>query len=345
MRVGVAVTQIPFLRDDGQGRAQELVQALRRAGHEAEVVWVPFNGRLEYRLAEQMLACQLLDLEGSMGTKIDRLIGLTFPAYLVPHSAKVIWLLRRCRPAYDLWATPYANLHTASTGEQLRRLIRNADVHLIPRARNVFVPSCSAAEQLHADCGIVATPLQAPPSYAEHYRHSGDGDFFLLPAPTDSPLRKELVLQAMRQTRHPVRLRVLAGHTDWSTVDLDEPADLSSQGRIIHVEAVGDERRALFGNCLAVICASVGEADGVVALEAMLSEKAMVTCDDAGGVVDFVHDGETGFVCPSCPEALAELLDLLWEDRSLGRRLGRTARANYLDLRLSWDGVVESLLS
>jgi glycosyltransferase involved in cell wall biosynthesis len=236
-------------------------------------------------------------------------------------------------------------LHTAATGEQLRRLIRNADVRLIPRARNVFVPSRSAAEQLHADCAIPATPLLAPPSYAEHYRHNGDGDFFLLPVPADSPLRKELVVQAVQQTRHPVRVRVLADAIGWSTEGLDKAADAASQDRINRVEAVGEERRALFGNCLAVVFASVGEPDGVVALEAMLSEKAIITFDDAGGVVDFVHDGQTGFICPSCPEALAEVLDRLWEDRSLGRRLGHAARANYHDLRLSWDVVVESLLA
>jgi len=345
MRVGIAVTQVPFLRDGGQPRAEELVQALRRAGHEAEIVPIPFNGRPYFRLAEQMLACQLLDLEESMGTRIDRLVGLTFPAYLVPHTAKVIWLLRRCRAAYDLWGTPHATLHTAANGEQLRQLIRDADARLIPRARGVFVPSRSAAEGLRADCGIVAKPLQAPPSFAERYRHDGDGDFFLLPASTESPLREELMLQAMRRTRHPVRVRLLASSAGSSGENPAEAPDASLDDRIIHGDATDEERRALFANCLAVVFAPVNEPDSMVALEAMLSEKAMVTCDDAGGVAELVQEGQTGFVCPPSPEALADVLDRLWEDRALARRLGRAARANYQTLRLSWDTVLERLLA
>lgn len=337
MRIGVAVTQVPFLLDSGRTRGEELVQALRRAGHEAEIVAIPFNGRPECRLVEQMLACQLLDLEESMGTRIDRLISLTFPAYLVPHSTKVIWLLQRCRPAYDLWETPYAALHATANGEHLRSLVRSADIRLIPRAQAVFVPSRSAAEQLKADCTIDATPLPAPPSYAERYHHAGDGDFFLLPALAEHPRREDLVLQALRRTRHPVRLRVLAGFRD-------SPVD-SLNNRIIRGDASGEERRALFGACLAVVFSPFNEADGIVALEAMLSEKAVITCDDTGGVAELVHDGQTGFVCSPNPEALADLLDQLWKDRALARRLGRAARANYQTLRLSWDTVVERLLS
>jgi glycosyltransferase involved in cell wall biosynthesis len=345
MRIGIATTQVPFLHDSSLTQAEELVQALRRAGHEAEIVSVPFNGRPECRLVEQMLACQLLDLEESMGTRIDRLIGLTFPAYLVSHSAKVIWLLRLCRPAYDLWGTPHATLHTAATGEELRRLIRNADARLISRAHGVFAPSRSMAERLRADCGIDATPLRAPPSYAELYRHSGDGDFFLLPNPAGSPLREELVLQAMRHTRNPVRVRVLGGSAGPTAKTLAEAVGASLESRIIRGDAAGEERRALFGSCLAAVFAQLGEADGMAALEAMLSEKAVVTCDDVGGIAELVDDGQTGFICPPNPEALAEVFDRLWEDRALARRLGRAACASYQELRLSWDIVLERLLA
>ena len=321
------------------------MQALRRAGHEAEIVSIPFNGRPECRLIEQMLACQLLDLEESMGTRIDRLVGLTFPAYLVSHSVKVIWLLHPFRPAYDLWETPHATLHLAPNGEQLRRLIHAADSRLISRAHGVFVSSRSAAERLRLDCGITATPLRAPPSYAERYRHSGDGDFFLLPSSTESPSREELVLQAMSRTRHRVRLRVLTGAASPPARSVPDTEAALLGDRIVRGDAAGEERRALFGSCLAVIFASLGEGDGMVALEAMLSQKAMVTCNDAGGGVELVRDGQTGFICPPDPEALADVLDQLWEDRALARRLGRAARASYQELGLSWNAVIERLLA
>jgi hypothetical protein len=343
MRVGVTFAKVPFLRDRAETRADELVQVLRAAGHEAELISIPFNARPDCQIAEQMLACRLLDLEESMGTRIDRLVGLTFPAYLVPHPAKVIWLLRQCRAAHDLWGTPYGNLHTTKNGELLRRLICGADTRVMSAVRGMFVPSQSAAERLHVDCSVAATPLYVPPAFAVDYRHEDDDDFFLLPADDDYTLRQDLVLQALRRTRYSVRLRVLAGPPASAAKQLGQ-GDSSLEGRTVWGRTGSEGRRALFGSCLAVVFASLGEADNIVALEAMLSEKALVTCNDSGGVAELVQDGQTGYVCSPDPEALAEALDRLWEDRVLARRLGRSARANYQDLRLSWDRVLEQLL-
>jgi Glycosyl transferases group 1 len=344
MRVGVTLAKVPFLRDRAETRAEELVQALRAAGHEAELISIPFTGRPDCQIAEQMLACRLLDLEESMGTRIDRLIGLTFPAYLVSHSAKVIWLLRQCRAAHDLWGTSYGNLHTTTDGELLRKLICGADTRVMSVARGMFVPSQSAAERLHVDCGVAATPLYVPPAFAVAYRHKDDDDFFLLPAGDDDTLRQDLVLQAVRRTRYSVRLRVLADPSASAVKQLGQ-GDPSLEGRVVWGRTGSEGRRALFGSCLAVVFASLGEADNMVALEAMLSEKALITCNDSGGVAELVQDGQTGYVCSPDPDALAEALDRLWEDRTLARRLGRSARANYQDLRLSWDRVLEQLLA
>src|SRR5439155_3184295 len=62
--------------------AEGLLQALRVEGHEAEIVAVPFKWYPPERILETMLACRLLDLTESAGTRVDRVIGLKFPAYL-----------------------------------------------------------------------------------------------------------------------------------------------------------------------------------------------------------------------------------------------------------------------
>jgi glycosyltransferase involved in cell wall biosynthesis len=68
----------------------------------------------------------------------------------------------------------------------------------------------------------------------------------------------------------------------------------------------------------------------------------VVTCDDAGGVLEFVRDGETGFVVPPSPEAIAERIDTLSADHALCERMGRTAREMVRD-RVSWDRAVAAL--
>ena len=40
----------------------------------------------------------------------DRVIALKFPAYLVPHRQKVLWILHQYRQAYDLWDAGKSNI-------------------------------------------------------------------------------------------------------------------------------------------------------------------------------------------------------------------------------------------
>ncbi len=347
MRVGIATVQVPFVWDPVTAQANELAQALRRGGHEAEIIPVPFKDYPPERIPEQMLACRLLDLDESMGTRIDRLIGLTFPAYLIPHSAKVIWLLRRHRAAYDLWDSPYGSLHGRPGGEEVRQVIRSADARLVAQARAVFVPSHSAADRLGRDCGLEALPLRAPPPSAELYRHQEGGDFFLLPGLAGGPLRSSLVIEAVRRTRHPLRLHILGPPPNRAMMQAEVGcADQDwADSRIRWLYVAEEQQRAVFGACLAVVFPPLGEDDGAVALEAMLSQKPLVTCTDSGAVAELVEDGQTGFVRPPSPEALAEAMDRLWEDRELARRQGRAAYQRYRELKLSWEVVVDRLLA
>lgn len=345
MRVGIAITRVPFLRSRVEGCAEELAQALQRAGHQAEVIPIPFNGRPESRLPEQLLACRLLDLEDSVGTRIDRLIALSFPAYLVPHTEKVVWLLRQCRAANTLWKTSDGSLSGAANGAVLRRLIRDSDARLLREARAVFVPSRSGGERLHEDFGISAKLLQAPPFHAEQYRHEDLGDFFFVLIPDDGPSREDLILQALQSTRHPVQIRLLSdpGRPIAESGISGLPA--LPPNRIVHVSPAEKDRLALFGNCLAVVYVAVDEVDNAIALESMLAGKALVTTDDSGGIADLVRHERTGLVCSPNPESLATVLDRLWEDRALALRLGQAARAHYEELRLTWDAVAERVLA
>ena len=104
MRIIVATVQVPFVRGGAEMHAEGLRDALQREGHEAEIVAVPFKWYPSSRILDCMLACRLFDLSESSGAKIDRLIGLKFPAYLYPIRIK-LWILHQHRAAYDMWDT------------------------------------------------------------------------------------------------------------------------------------------------------------------------------------------------------------------------------------------------
>jgi hypothetical protein len=116
MRVIVASVRTPFVQGGAEIHAEQLINALLAEGHQAELVTMPFDAGNPERIPDQMLACALMDSDEINGVKVDRLIALKFPAYLMPHPNKVVWLMHQHRPAYDLWNNSLGNLHNAVRG-------------------------------------------------------------------------------------------------------------------------------------------------------------------------------------------------------------------------------------
>src|SRR5262249_31387495 len=146
-------------------------KALLAAGHQAEIVAVPFKWYPPYRILDHMLACRLLDLSEVAGTRVDLLIGLRFPAYLIPHPNKVLWILHQHRSAYELWDHPtLSDLIHFPEGALVRDAIEQADRNLPKQAKAIFANSQNVARRLRQFCGIDAQPLYHPPPHAEKFR-------------------------------------------------------------------------------------------------------------------------------------------------------------------------------
>ncbi|MFN2596472.1 MAG: glycosyltransferase family 1 protein, partial [Pyrinomonadaceae bacterium] len=141
MRILVATVQTPFVRGGAEALVAGLVAALRAAGNEAEATALPFKWYPPERILDAMLAARLLDVSEVAGARVDLVVGVRFPAYLVPHANKVLWLAHQHRPAYDLWDEPLGDLHNYASGARVRDAVRHADRALIPEARRVFTIS------------------------------------------------------------------------------------------------------------------------------------------------------------------------------------------------------------
>jgi glycosyltransferase involved in cell wall biosynthesis len=348
VRIVIATVQIPFVTGGAESHGAGLRAALIREGHEAEIVTVPFNPAVPERIADQMLACRLLDLTEIHGTRVDRLIGLKFPAYLIPHPNKVVWVLHQHRAAYDLWDYPFEDLSMSPRGLIVREAIRRGD-QLLAEAHAVFANSKNIANRLGHFCGINATPLYHPPPYADNFFCAdGTGDYFFFPSRLSASKRQSLVLEALALTREKVKVR-FAGVADSAEYGKRLRQLASKLGVEARVEWQGyiteEEKRENYARALGVIFPPVDEDYGYITLEAMLSSKAVVTCDDSGGPLEFVSHRKTGLVTKPTPATLAEALDELWQDRNLAAKLGRTGRETYERLGLSWSEVVKKLLA
>lgn len=349
MRILIATTQVPFVRGGAEVLAEGLENALRMAGHEAEIVAVPFKWYPPERLLDSMLSCRLLDLTESCGTRVDVLIGLKFPAYYIAHPRKVVWLLHQHRAAYDLWEHQLADLHLHPNGSQIRAAIEQADRRLLPEARAIFSLSQNVAGRLQRYCGMQATPLYNPPLNAERFYCAETADDYLFfPSRLNRVKRQELVLEALAQTRQPVAVR-FAGVAD----ELAYPDRLRDFAKALGVEQrvrwLGniseEEKIEQYARAVGVLFPPLDEDYGYITLEAMLSAKPVITCTDSGGPLEFVLHGETGFVAEPSAASLAEAMDGLWENRDCAQRLGQAARDRYAGLGISWQNVVDRLLA
>ena len=349
MRVGIATVQVPFVRGGAELLAENLAAQVRAAGHEAEIISIPFKWYPPHRIPEAMAICRMLDLTESCGTRIDRLIGLKFPAYMIPHPSKVLWLLHQHHGAYQLWDTPLSDLRGTAEGQHVRALIHGADARTIPEARACYTISRTVTDRLQAFCGLPSTPIYHPPPDAPAFGALQPewGDFFLMPSRVNASKRQLLVLDAMERTRHPVRVVFLGAADDPATKAAvqAQAAHPALRGRATWLGGVPEaEKLRLYAGCRAVVFPPVDEDYGYVTLEAMLSSKAVVTCLDSGGPLEFVTHGANGLVCEPSPAALAEALDRLWDNPALARELGRAGHARYAEMGIGWDAVLGCLL-
>jgi glycosyltransferase involved in cell wall biosynthesis len=84
---------------------------------------------------------------------------------------------------------------------------------------------------------------------------------------------------------------------------------------------------------------------GYCSLEAAHADKAVLTTDDSGGVLELVSNELNGLVVPPDPRALADAMDRLFVDRSRTAAMGEANKSRLQQLGVDWDTVVRALTS
>jgi glycosyltransferase involved in cell wall biosynthesis len=348
MKIIVATTQVPFVRGGAEILAEGLLDALREAGYETELVTIPFKWYPPERILDIMLASSLIDLSESCGEKIDRLIGLKFPAYLIPHPRKVIWLLHQHRQAYELWGTPLGDLEHYPNGIQIRDTIINADNKVFREANQIFTISKNVAKRLKKYNQVEGTPLYHPPQNADFFYCQNPCDYFFYPSRINPTKRQELIIYALNKTKSPFKV-VFAGSTD--TLDykkrLEKLAEqLGISNKVSFIGFVSEqEKRKLYANSIGTIYCPYDEDYGYVTLESMLSKKPILTCQDSGGPTELIKNKKTGLVVENEAQAIADAMEALWYHQSWSKHLGEQANEYYKCLNISWSTVVEKLMA
>jgi glycosyltransferase involved in cell wall biosynthesis len=290
-----------------------------------------------------------IDLSESNGEPIDVVIALKFPAYLVKHERKVVWLIHQHRTAYELWDHPtYADIAREREGTLVREMIHSADRVALGEAKRVFTNSVNVQRRLWDSLRIDAEPLyhRSPMTDALLQDEPGPlGDAVVFPSRFESLKRQSIAVEAMRHVGTDVRLLLVGSGPDEDALR-EQIARHHLEDRVSIEVGVSDERlRAIYAEALAVYFGPYDEDYGYVTLEGFAAGRPVVTPADSGGPLEFVRDGETGLVVAPEPRAIAAAFDGLFGDRATARRFGAAGRTVVEREVPGWPAVVQRLLA
>lgn len=341
-RVLVLAVQSPFSRGGAEKHVERLTQELSSRGVEADLVTLPLIERERFDLVRSALAWRMLDLTEIGARPVDAVIATRFPSYAARHPNKIVWLIHQYRQAYDQFGTPFSDLTASPEDRRTREAIAEIDRVGLTEARRIFANSRTVALRLRRHNGIESETLYHPPPLAGRYRSGPFGEYVLSVGRFDPWKRTDLLVRALASAPSVALTVVGRGPDEERLKRLAE--ELGIGGRIRWVgEASDDELLALYAGARLVAVAPSGEDLGYVPLEAFLSGKPVLTTDDAGGPLEFVRDGETGFVVPPRAEAIGAALEIAWGRTEALARMGEKGRRRAATL--SWDHAVEALLS
>jgi len=344
MRVLVVTSAALFVRGGHMVIAEETVAALRRAGHEADLLVTPQN-RFG-RQGSAYLATWLTDVGMTAdGHPVDRVVSFRFPSYAVRHPHHVCWINHRMREYYDLWDVFAARLTPLGRLKEgvRRRIVHALDGWLLRRESVRLLAQSRTIQQRLARFGGIRSQVLYPPAPERAYRTDGYGDYIFAISRLDPLKRLDLLVEAAGLvTSRDLRVKI-AGRGPEETRLRERIRDLGLEGRVELLGQVSDEEMVdHLARCRAVFFAPRDEDYGLVTLQAFRSGKAVVTGTDSGGPTELVEDGRNGYVVPPDPAAMAACLEHLAHDETLAARLGQRALADAQ--RHCWDNVVAELV-
>lgn len=348
MRIGVLNTQVPFVTGGAERHAQSLVTALQERGHEATEITIPLKWYPGEILARHILASKMLDVSEFNDVPIDLVIGLKFPAYLAQHPNKIYWILHQHRQAYDQWTSGSSHLLDDPDGESVRTLIDFEDRSAFSSStKPIFTNSQNVTNRLKLYTGFSSSPLYHPPPQADQFYCNRFDEYIFAPGRINASKRLDLIIDSLAESHNPICI-VVAGAADTPQY-LNELQNLAVEKNVDHlITWLGPVPRnkllEYYANARAVIFVPEDEDYGYITLEAMLSQKPVITTHDAGGPLEFITDGIEGFVTHPTPKDIGLAMAKLMDDSKMSVRMGKAGFKKYQELNISWDTVVRTLL-
>ena len=335
MDVLVCGAQVPFTSGGAEMHMDNIVTALREAGHRAELVRLPVAWEKD-RIFDSALAWRMIPADA------DLVIATNFPSYYVRHANKVVWLFHQHRGAYDAADAAWSDIGLDDESLEVQRLLTEWDNRALGESQRLFTTSAVVADRLARYNGLRGTPLYHPPPLHDRLQPGPFGDYVFCPTRLEANKRPDRIVDAVASATSGTRA-VIAGRGSLAQALADQAKEHRAADRVELPGYVSDDELVeLYAGALAVIYAPHDEDYGYVTLQAFLAGKPVISAADSGGVLEWVQDGVTGFVTDGSPAQLGVAVDRLAADPGLAQRMGAAGRARAE--ALGWGSVIDTLL-
>lgn len=344
MKVLVVNNMAPFVWGGAEELADHLKKNLEMAGHESEILRIPFQWEPAHGIPAQMLLVRQLEL-----WNVDRVIALKFPAYLIRHPHKTLWLLHQYRQAYDMFEIGHTNITNDEKGCRTKNMIINADNETFMECSKIFTNSDVTKSRLkkynNFDAEVLLPPLNDP----ELFVGGNPEGYIFAGGRVNSMKRQYLLLEAMAKADRKVKL-IIAGPPDTKN-------DAVQLQKLIEKYQLGDrvkldlrflprkEYAAYMNNACACAYLPYDEDSlGYVSMEAATAAKPIITLTDSGGILNLVKAGETGWVSEPCADELTKILNSACANSPRVQDMGIAARHLWKGFGITWPKTIERLL-
>ncbi len=347
MKIAITTVQAPFVTGGAEFLASNLKSALLNKGHEVEIVTIPFMDSPITSIEDHIVASRLFDLTNSWAGKIDLCIGLKFPAYYIPHPNKIIWALHQHRAAYDLFDTEYSNLKNNPEGNEMRKIVYNADNIYLKEAKKIYTIADNVSKRMRKYNFIESTPLYHPCPDMDKFYDGGYEDYILMPSRINITKRQMLAIEAMSLSKTNTKLYIM-GKPDNEYEKkkiISYISELKLHNKIKYFDYVTQEEKIkLYANAKAILFIPLDEDYGYITIEAMASSKAIITAKDSGGPLEFVVNNENGLIVDSTPAEIAKAFDEFALSSAACKEMGEKSKKHLKEMDVTWDKVVKELV-
>lgn len=344
MKVLIVNTSAPFVWGGAEELVLNLVKNLKARDIDAEFLRLPFRWEPSSGIPAEIARFRAMRLG-----KVDRVIAMKFPAYFIPCEDKTTWLIHQYRQAYDMWGSPYCNIPHDEAGFRLRSVIRRADDEHFRSAGKIFTISAEVTRRLEHYNGVESEPLRAPLNDPEIFTGGASSGYILAAGRINRAKRQLLLVDAMQYLPPSARL-VIAGppESEADELEIRERVEKLELGSRVSLDMRFLSRRELadyVNNATAVAYLPFEEDSyGYVTMEAFEAAKPVITCSDAGELLEIVRDHRTGFVTAPDPQELAGAMARLLYFKDLAREMGEHAREVWRAAGVTWEANIGKLL-